>query len=893
MSTTEERIVQALRASTKEVERLRKQNQRLLATTREPIAITGMSCRLPGGIESPAQLWEALSQGRTGLSPFPSDRGWNLEHLHGPDPAHNGTCYVREAGFLDKPGDFDAEFFKLPPSEALLMDPQQRLLLEVGWEAIESAGIDPTSLRGSETGVFAGVMSQEYLADPAAAGEEVASIAMGNAPSVVTGRVAYALGLEGPAVTVDTACSSSLVSMHLACSALRAGECSMALAGGVSVFAWPDLFVTFSVGGVLSPDGRCRSFADGAEGTNWGEGVGVLLLERLSDAQRLGHPVLAVIRGSAINQDGASNGFSAPSGPSQRRVIERALASAGLSAQDIDAVEAHGTGTMVGDPIEAQALLSTYGKRRREGEVLWLGSIKSNFGHVLAAAGVAGVIKMVLALDHETLPRTLHVDRPSRRVDWSEGAVSLLREPVNWPRGEIPRRAGVSSFGITGTNAHVIVEEAPRGEPAPPSAGGGEREEAAQAEALLAFDGVVVDGREHGDGREVLAPPVPWILSGVGRQALCAQAGRLVDHLSDAASVEPLDVGLSLASSRAALEDRAVLLGAQSAELLDRLRCLARGETAPGLLQGRTHSNGSRLAFMFAGEAPQPRPGGELYRVSPAFRAAFDEVAGGFGPTLGEALQRAAAGPDDEAPAVLDSTLFAGAWLFASEVALFRLLEIVGLEPDYIVAGAIGELAALHVAEALRLEHACALVCAYGAQMPALLAKVELREPQIPILSSLTGQTLTRESASEPGHWADPEQSCARFGDAVSWIATRRVASFIELGSSGALSLACRELLAQRSGAQGELSVVPLLGGAGGDAQSLLEALASAWVIGAPVQWPRLFAGSRAMRAALPTYAFQRKRYWLNNPFGAWRHVHGKHAAALDGEPAPAEAKTR
>ncbi len=707
MSASTEQVVDALRASLKEGERLREENQRLAAAATEPVAIVGIGCRYPGEVKCANDLWKLVADGRDAIGGFPDDRGWDLQALYDPDPGHTGTSYVREGGFLSDAGDFDAEFFQASPREALGTDPQHRLLLEVSWEALEDAGMDPISLRGSATGTFVGAMYHDYGGDPAALPQALEGyLGAGSLGSVASGLVAYALGLEGPAISVDTACSSSLVAMHLACQALRKGECSLALAGGVSVMATPGIFVQSSRQRNLAADGRCKAFADGADGTGLSEGVGVVVLERLCDAVRLGHRVLGVVRGSAVNQDGASNGLTAPNGPSQERVIRQALVAAGLSASQVDVVEGHGTGTMLGDPIEAQALLATYGSSRRGGRPLWLGSLKSNIGHAQAAAGVGGVIKMVMALRHGVLPRTLHVDRPSREVDWSVGEVSLLVEEVDWDGGGEPRRAGVSSFGASGTNAHLILEEAPA---VGVGVGVGVVGTDGDGDGDGAVDG---DGVADGDGVGVL--PVfgegvaSLVLSGRGGAALCGQAARLAGFLRECPDLGVGDVGASLLS-RPVFEDRAVVVGAGRDELLGGLDALAEGRSVASVVRGVGVGDCGGVVFVFPGQGSQwVGMALELLDCSAVFAHWMGLCGEALGPHIDwsfeEVLRGRAGAPSLERIDVVQPVLF------AMMVSLARLWGACGVTPAAVIGHSQGEIAAAHIAGALSLQDAARAV---------------------------------------------------------------------------------------------------------------------------------------------------------------------------------------
>ena len=917
MSSTHEELVAALRKSLKENERLKRENRDYLAATTEPVALVGMACRYPGGATSPEALWQMVVDGRDVVSDFPADRGWDLGGLFDPDPDAVGKSYTGSGGFLADVADFDAAFFGIAPSEALAMDPQQRLLLEVSWEALESAGIDPVSVRGSATGVFAGVFHGSYGGQGRVPGDLERYGLRGSTLSVASGRVAYSLGLEGPAVSVDTACSSSLVALHLAAQSLRSGECDLALVGGVTVMATPAMFVEFSRQRALSPDGRCKAYAGAADGTGFSEGVGALVLERLADAQRAGHPVLAVVRGSAVNQDGASNGLATPNGPAQQRVIRTALANARLGAADVDLVEGHGTGTTLGDPIEAQAILATYGQDRPADQPLWLGSIKSNMGHTSAAAGVAGVIKLVQAMRHGVMPKTLHLDVPTPHVDWSAGAVSLLTESRSWPVVDRPRRAGVSSFGISGTNAHVILEQPP-----------------AQAPAL----------ESTGASGDNDMPVVPWVLSARSPEALTGQAQRLLAHLGARQNLGATDVGWSLVSTRSTFEHRAVVVGADREQLMAGLSELAAGEPGANVVTGRAQAAG-KTVFVFPGQGSQwVGMGAQLLDTSKVFAENMNRCDKALSEHVEWSLIDVIRGTAD-APG-LDRVDVVQPALWAVMVSLAELWRSMGVQPDAVIGHSQGEIAAAYVAGAMSLEDAARVVAlrsrllvqlsgaggmvslacglpqaqqllaqcgdrlniaavngvsaivvsgevgaceeliarceadnvrarridvdyaSHSAQVDTIhdalvqaLAGIEPHSSSVAFFSTVTGE-LMDTSGLTAEYWHQSIRQTVQFERAVRSARDAGCQVFIESSPHPVLATAVEETWATVVDRDAvEANVIPTLGRNDGGLDRFLLSVSQAHVCGVAVNWPAVFVSGSQVE--LPTYAFDRRRFWL------------------------------
>ncbi|WP_431951477.1 type I polyketide synthase [Nocardia lijiangensis] len=914
----EDKLREHLKRSIADARDLRSRLRDVEDRQREAVAIVGVGCRFPGGVESAEGLWGLVADGVDVVSALPVDRGWDPD-LFDADPDAVGKSYARAGGFLYDAADFDAGFFGISPREALGMDPQQRLLLESVWAGLEDAGIDPVSLRGSATGVFTGVMYHDYAPPAGRAPAEVeGAILTGTAGSVLSGRVAYTLGAVGPAVSVDTACSSSLVALHLAAQSLRSGECSLALAGGVTVMSTPETLIEFSRQRGLAPDGRCKSFSAAANGVGWSEGVGVLVLERLSDAQRLGHPVLAVVRGSAVNQDGASNGLTAPNGPSQQRVIRQALANAGVVAAEVDVVEAHGTGTTLGDPIEAQALLAAYGQDRPLDRPLWLGSIKSNIGHTQAAAGVAGVIKMVEAMRRGVLPKTLHADQPSPHVDWSTGAVELLTESRRWERSGRPRRAGVSSFGISGTNAHVIIEEAP---------------------AEVADD--TVDAPAGGAGSTVRPeiPVVPWVVSAKSASALRAQAARLLGHVRDR-DLDPVDVGWSLVSTRSLFAHRAVVVGRDRTELLAGLGAVAGGESGGDIGTGSAEAATSEVVFVFPGQGSQwAGMARGILADSPVFAEALARCDRELTPLLGWSVVDVVRGAEEKS---LDRADVVQPVLFAVMVALAEVWRSLGVVPGAVVGHSQGEIAAVCVAGGLSLADAALIVarrsrllaelagtggmlsiplprdaveaaltrwggrmsvaavngprttvvsgeigavdelCAalesegvavrripvdyashsmqvepVGAQLTNELRSVTPLSAQVPVWSTVTGGRL-ETTAMDAVYWYRNLREPVEFERAVHGLAAAGHTVFVEVSPHPVLTAGVQDIVEDRGGAA---AVVGTLRRDRGGLDELLRQASGMFVHGVPVDWAAALPGGR--RVALPTYAFERKRFWL------------------------------
>ncbi|MFD8546334.1 SDR family NAD(P)-dependent oxidoreductase [Streptomyces sp. NPDC059649] len=911
----EEKLREYLKRAIADAREMRERLREVESERREPVAIVGMACRYPGGVASAEDLWRLVTDEIDAIGPFPKDRGWDLDNLYHPDPDHVGTTYTTHGGFLYDAADFDPAFFHISPREAAAMDPQQRLLLETSWEAIEHAGISPASLHGTLTGTYCGVMYSDYRPD-----REEAYGFTGSSPSVASGRIAYALGLKGPAITVDTACSSSLVTTHLAVQALRNRECDLALSSGVAVMSRPTAFVEFSRQRGLAPDGRCKPFSAGADGTAWSEGAGTLLLERLSDALRNNHPVLAVIRGSALNQDGASNGLTAPNGPSQELVIRQALAAADLTPDQVCVVEAHGTGTALGDPIEAQALQNTYGRHRDPQAPLHVGSLKSNIGHAQAAAGIAGIIKMTMAIRHGRLPRTLHTHRPTPHVDWSDGTLALLSQARPWPDRGHPRRAGVSSFGISGTNAHLILEEPPR-----------------------------TGGDDAVRPRRSLDAPTPWLLSGHTAQALRARASQLHHHLTEHPHLAPDDVGLTLARARARHDHTAAVVARTDAEFREALRALAAGAPSPDVLQGGLAAGTSaepRVAFLFTGQGSQrPGMGRELHAAYPVFREAFDAVCGHLDEHLPVPLQEVVFAADEGGAATLHQTLFAQPALFALQTALHRLLRHYGAAPDLLLGHSVGEIAAAHAAGVLDLADACTLVAhrarlmqsaPAGGRMiaieatedeirPALAAhtgrldlaavngprsvvvtgdapaatelartwqakgrrttplhvshafhspdmdaildefhaiasRLSYHEPHTPLVSNFTGRLATPGQLTDPHYWVRQLRHTVRFHDGIRALRDEGATAFVELGPAPVLTELLRAALDDDTDAR----LLTTIGPHRPEAHTVTAALASLALHDTRFDTTRLYPG--AGLTPLPTYPFQRTRHWLDAP---------------------------